>query len=122
MLNLLLIFVGGGIGCLSRYGVSRMIMNTSASANFPWATLISNIISVLVMGLALGLFASRMQNESLRALVIVGFCGGFSTFSTFSFETLELFRRGNYLFAAGNIVLSISLCIFILAVLTKRTA
>ena len=122
MLNLLLIFVGGGIGCLSRYGVSRMIMSTASSSHFPWATLISNTISVLVMGLALGFFAARMQNESMRALVIVGFCGGFSTFSTFSFETLELFRRGHYLFAAGNVVLSISLCIFILAVLTKRTA
>lgn len=121
MLNLLLIFIGGGLGCLSRYGVSKLILSTPAQ-QFPMATLISNVVSVVLMGLALGLFAGRMQNESLKLFVIVGFCGGFSTFSTFSFETLELFRRGNYLFAAGNILLSISLCMIILAVLTKKAS
>jgi CrcB protein len=119
MLNLLLIFIGGGLGCIARYGVSKIILSTSEQ-QFPVATLVSNLISVIVMGVALGMFASKMQNEAWRALVIVGFCGGFSTFSTFSYETLELFRRGNYLFAAGNILLSISLCIIILAVLTKK--
>ncbi len=121
MLNLLLIFIGGGIGCITRYGVSKMILATPEQ-QFPMATLISNVASVVVMGLALGFFAEKMQSESLRALVIIGFCGGFSTFSTFSFETLELFRRGNYLFAAGNILLSISLCMIILAVLTKKAS
>lgn len=121
MLNLLLIFVGGGLGCLTRYGVSRMILSTPEN-QFPWATLVSNALSVVVMGFALGMFASKLQNESIRAFVIIGFCGGFSTFSTFSFETLELFRKGNYLFAAGNIVLSIALCITILAVLIRKSA
>lgn len=119
MLNLLVIFVGGGLGCIARYGVSKMILSANAQ-QFPVATLVSNVISVVVMGVALGMFASKMQNETWRAFVIVGFCGGFSTFSTFSYETLELFRRGNYLFAAGNILLSIALCIIILAVLTKK--
>lgn len=121
MLNLLLIFVGGGLGCLARYGVSKIILATPQQ-QFPVATLVSNIISVIVMGIALGMFAQKMQNEAWRAFVIVGFCGGFSTFSTFSFETLELFRRGNYVFAAGNILISISLCVIILAVLIKKTA
>lgn len=121
MLNILLIFIGGGIGCLSRYGVTKWLM-TQPVPNFPWATFVSNLVSVVVMSVALGFFAQKLQNESVRAFVIVGFCGGFSTFSTFSFETLELIRRGNYLFAAGNIVLSISLCLIILAVLTKKPA
>lgn len=121
MLNLLLIFIGGGFGCLARYGVSKMILS-APQQQFPVATLISNVISVIVMGVALGMFAAKMQSEAWRALIIVGFCGGFSTFSTFSFETLELFRRGNYLFAAGNILLSISLCMIILAVLTKKVS
>lgn len=119
MLNLLLIFIGGGIGCLSRYGVSKLIL-ASPEQQFPIATLVSNAVSVVVMGIALGMFAGKLQNEAWRAFIIIGFCGGFSTFSTFSLETLELIRKGNYLFAAGNIVLSISLCMIILAVLTKK--
>lgn len=98
-----------------------MILTTSEQ-QFPMATLISNVISVVVMGIALGMFASKMQSEAWRAFIIIGFCGGFSTFSTFSFETLELFRRGNYLFAAGNILLSLTLCMIILAVLTKKAS
>lgn len=121
MLNLLLIFIGGGLGCLSRYGISKMIFATP-SQQFPWATLITNAVSVLIMGFALGVFSNKLQSESIRAFVVIGFCGGFSTFSTFSFETLELFRKGNYLFAAGNIVLSIALCMTILAVLIRKSA
>ena len=121
MLNLALIFVGGGLGCLARYGVSKMILSTPEQ-QFPWATLVSNALSVIVMGVALGMFATRMQNEAARAFVLIGFCGGFSTFSTFSFETLELIRRGNYFFAAGNMVLSIALCMILLAVLTKKAS
>lgn len=121
MLNLLLIFVGGGLGCLSRYGVSKMIL-AAPEQQFPVATLVSNVISVVVMGLALGMFAEKLQGEAWRAFIIIGFCGGFSTFSTFSMETLELFRRGNYLFAAGNILLSVTLCMIVLAVLTKKAS
>ena len=120
MFNAALIFIGGGLGCLVRYGVSKMVGHTPEQ-QFPWATLTSNVVSVVVMGIALGFFANKMQNESLRAFVLIGFCGGFSTFSTFSFETLELIRRGNYLFAAGNIALSITLCLIVLAVLTRKT-
>lgn len=119
MLNLIYIFIGGGIGCLARYGVSKILL-TSGEANFPWATLIANLLSVVVMGVALGLFSTKLQNEGLRLLIITGFCGGFSTFSTFSLETLELFRRGNYMFAAGNIALSMILCIVVLAVLIRK--
>lgn len=119
MLNLIWIFVGGGLGCLARYGVSKMILSFPEQ-QFPVATLVSNVLSVVVMGVALGMFSMKLQSETLRALVITGFCGGFSTFSTFSQETLELFRRGNYMFAAGNVVLSVVLCLVVLGVLIRK--
>jgi CrcB protein len=119
MLNLIYIFVGGGFGCLARYAVSKFLL-TTGEASFPWATLVSNVLSVIVMGVALGLFSAKLQSESLRLLIITGFCGGFSTFSTFSLETLELFRRGNYMFAAGNVALSLVLCLIVLAVLIRK--
>ena len=119
MLNVILVFVGGGLGCLSRYGISRLVTGPNGQT-FPWATLISNTASAIVMGIALGFFASRIQNESIRNFLIVGFCGGFSTFSTFSFETLDLVRKGNFLFAAGNIIVSITMCLVVLAVLIRK--
>lgn len=119
MLNLLWIFIGGGVGCLTRYGVSKIVL-TFPEQQFPVATLISNVLSVTVMGIALGMFSMKLQSETLRALIITGFCGGFSTFSTFSLETLELLRKGNYFFAAGNILLSVVLCTIVLAVLIRK--
>ncbi len=119
MLNLLLIFIGGGAGCLARFGVSKVVF-TYSEQQFPIATLVSNVLSVIVMGVALGFFSAKLQSDTLRALVITGFCGGFSTFSTFSLETLELLRKGNYYFAAGNILLSVVLCIVVLAVLIRK--
>jgi CrcB protein len=119
MLNLLYIFIGGGIGCLTRYGISKAMLSFPEQ-QFPMATLLSNVFSVVVMGVALGMFSEKLQGESLRLFIITGFCGGFSTFSTFSLETLELIRRGNYFFAAGNVVLSVVLCVVLLAVLIRK--
>lgn len=114
-----MIFIGGGMGCLARYGISKTVLAFPAQ-QFPVATLASNLLSVIVMGVALGMFSAKLQSETIRALIITGFCGGFSTFSTFSLETLELFRKGNYYFAAGNVILSVVLCIIVLAVLIRK--
>ena len=91
-----------------------------SETTFPIATLISNVLSCLIIGIALSVFAAKLQDNNLRMFIVVGFCGGFSTFSTFSLETLELFRRGEIVIGAANVVVSVALCILILAFLVKK--
>lgn len=104
-----LVFVGGGLGSLSRYLISRLF--TSTIVEFPVATFLSNAISSAILGLLLGYFFQKHQpDESLRLLIAVGFCGGFSTFSTFSYETFMLMNYGNYKTAFVNIFLNLLIC------------
>lgn len=105
----LAIFLGGGLGSLARYGVSQF-----STPNFPTGTLIANLLACVVMGLTLYTFASKIDsNTFLKHLIIVGFCGGFSTFSTFSFETFELFRNGNVGIGILNIAVNIVFCLLV---------
>ncbi|QMU31415.1 fluoride efflux transporter CrcB [Adhaeribacter radiodurans] len=106
----MLVFIGGGSGSLVRYSLSKLISNYYPFS-FPLATLVINILASLVLGLFIGLTAKDLPNSNLKLLIAVGFCGGFSTFSTFSNETLQLFRSGQSNLALLNIVLSLLLCI-----------
>jgi CrcB protein len=116
----LLIFLGGGLGSLARFGVTMSVKQFSDSA-LPVATLISNVLSCLIIGIALSVFSQKLlQEPNLRMFIVVGFCGGFSTFSTFSLETLEIFRRGQLLLGTANILVSVTLCIMVLAFLIKK--
>jgi fluoride exporter len=116
---LLIVFAGGGIGSLLRYGISQ-IARQFPQSSFPYATLTANVVSCILMGIALAFFTSRMNDQNMRLFLITGVCGGFSTFSTFSLETLELIRRGQTTFAIVNISVSLILCIGILALLLKK--
>ncbi|CAN5846381.1 fluoride efflux transporter CrcB [soil metagenome] len=114
-----LIFLGGGLGSLARFGVSLGVKQFSEST-FPIATLIANVLSCLIIGIALSVFATKLHDNNLRMFVVVGFCGGFSTFSTFSLETVELFRRGQVMIGAANVLISVTLCLLVLAFLIKK--
>lgn len=120
MQTLLLIFLGGGLGSLARYGVSVLVRQFSAAA-FPLATLLANVLACVVMGAVLWYFAQREADAPVKLFLLTGFCGGFSTFSTFSLETLELFRRGSTAMGVLNISLSIALCMAVLAVQVRKT-
>lgn len=121
MNNLLLVFVGGGLGSLARFGISEIVKNNFKSS-FPIATLCSNILSCLILALMVGLYSGKADaSPAMKTLLVVGFCGGFSTFSTFSYETVELMRSGNVIYAIANILISVVVCISLIYFLSKQT-
>jgi len=111
MKSVLLIFLGGGLGSVTRYYLGKWISAQNAHP-FPLGTLVVNIIACLILGFIVGL-ADHKQAISVPARLFwaVGFCGGFSTFSTFSNETLFLMQNGLTVSLISYIVLSLSFCI-----------
>jgi fluoride exporter len=107
-MNYFWVFIGGGIGSVLRFGISEMLK--SWSQNFPYATLIANSLSCILLGIVVGLFANDSISPSHRLLLATGVCGGFSTFSTFTNETFQLFQAGNIFLAVGNIFFNLALC------------
>lgn len=106
----LLVFLGGGLGSVARYGVTVFFKNLQVTT-FPWATLTANALSSLILGILLGQLAQRQDTHaSLLIFLAAGFCGGFSTFSTFSAETVELLKHGAIYSALMNIGSNMLIC------------
>jgi CrcB protein len=105
------IFIGGGLGSVLRYGLGKWV-GTLHSIQFPFGTLIVNILACFFLGLIIGLADHKqLFSPTTRLFWAAGFCGGFSTFSTFSMETLELIQSGLSLQVFLYIVLSLLLCL-----------
>ena len=107
-MNALVVFIGGGLGSLLRYGLSLAI----GSRGFPIATLAANVAGCFLIGIFGAAGARFSWSETTRLLLTVGLCGGFTTFSTFSKESLALLEGGSYglfaLYAAGSIAIGIA--------------
>ncbi len=108
--DILLVGTGSCFGGMARYLVSVWMRNISNS--FPWGTLTANLAGCLLIGILWALFSRLPQSYShLNLLLAVGFCGGFTTFSTFSRESLTFLQAGNYisfvLYAFGSLALGI---------------
>jgi len=105
--------VGGAIGSMARLWLSVQVALWTGLA-FPWGTVLVNIIGSLVIGFVATLTGPNGRVAvpvEAQAFVMVGLCGGFTTFSAFSLQTLELARDGRLLYAGANIVLSVVLCL-----------
>lgn len=112
MINTLLIFFGAGVGGVFRYWISNVI-HWFLGRDFPYGTLVVNVSGCFLMGLLFVLILERFDvvKPQLRSLLLIGFLGGYTTFSSFSIETLNLFENGALLSASLNILLSVILCI-----------
>lgn len=103
------IFIGGGLGAMLRFGISILVVNNWKSF-LPVATLSANLIAILIMGLTLYFAETKMEAEPwIRAFILIGFCGGLSTFSTFSYESVLLLKGYHWGYALGNILISVIL-------------
>ena len=98
---------GGALGALARYGLDRVIERRSFSV-FPWSTFAINVSGCFIVGLVIGALVDRHHAPQwVRAALVVGFCGAYTTFSTFAQETLDLAEANDYAFALLNISMSV---------------
>lgn len=109
--TVLWVALGGAIGSVLRFGVSEVMRRIPALAGLPWATLSVNVLGSLVLGWFLRWAVAGDVTPQVRALVAIGLCGGFTTFSTFAFETATLLEAGQVGRAALYAGLSVGLSV-----------
>lgn len=105
--NILLVGFGGAFGSVCRYLIAKMIEGT-----FPWSTMIVNILGSLLIGMLVGLTGKGMLSPEMKLLLVTGFCGGFTTFSTFANESFGMLKTGDALIAALYVGVSVAVGIF----------
>jgi CrcB protein len=111
MLNYILVSAGAAIGGALRFGISSYIQK-NISVIFPYGTLIVNVAGSFILGIIMFyLNEKELIGNEFRLFLTVGFCGGFTTFSTFSYETLTLFRDSEFSLAIFNVFINVTLCL-----------
>ena len=109
-MNLLCIFVGGGLGAAARYGLTRIPFLSGHA--FPWMTFVANLSGALIIGFIAGaVLGSHRLTVHEQALLKTGFCGGLTTFSTFSLEAFELIESGRWVVGVSYILASVICCL-----------
>ncbi|MDP8212652.1 MAG: fluoride efflux transporter CrcB [Candidatus Zapsychrus exili] len=108
MVKVLLVGSGGFIGAVLRYLSGVAIYRFASAAQFPYATLFVNVLGCFLIGFLI----KSLGESSLYLFIIVGVLGGFTTFSSFSLETLSLLNNGEIIKAASNVIFNVILCLF----------
>lgn len=107
----LLVFLGAGLGANARYWLSFFFQEASKTASFPVGTLIINVTGSFLIGVATAVLAKSLSPDNAKALIIVGILGGYTTFSSYSLESLNLLSEKNYvsflLYSVGSVVLGL---------------
>lgn len=111
MMPVLYVALGGALGSVARFWISRLMESMPASA-FPWATLVVNITGSFLIGiLFVAIIERAILAADLRYLLMVGLLGGFTTYSAFSLETMLMLDRGQLLFASGYVLATVMGCL-----------
>ena len=102
--------MGGFFGAIFRYGLSGLVHSRVSLSVFPYGTLVVNLLGCLLIGIFSGLVDTRqLFGPEFRKFALIGLLGGFTTYSTFSYETIAMIREAEYLRAAGNVGLHVVL-------------
>jgi CrcB protein len=106
---MLLLMLGGAVGTAARYGLGRWVESFPWGQGFPWGTFIINVSGSFILGVTAVVVLERLPPEhgDWYLLIGTGFCGGFTTFSTFEWETFKLVRDGSWMAALGNVAGSV---------------
>jgi fluoride exporter len=113
-MHLLYIALGGSLGALARYGLSKWV-HLNVSTIFPWGTLAVNLTGSFMIGFFFELFETSVFPADLRSFVTVGFLGAYTTFSTYSLESVNLLREGQIKLFVANLLLSTVLGLLLVA-------
>lgn len=121
----LMVALGGALGSVGRYGIGLALARYEA---FPFGTLTANVLGSLVIGFCAGVFEGEQRQRPAALFLMVGFCGGFTTFSAFSLQTIDLMQEQAWLKAGSNVALSVGGCLlgtwfgFLIGQSLKKTA